>query len=63
MKLKIVSEGSTLSTSVVNAETGEPVVGIAEVSWTLKANHQVDAIIRVYGAELDVTADFGEELS
>ncbi len=35
MKIKILSNGNPYETKIVNAETGEPVEGVAEINWRL----------------------------
>jgi hypothetical protein len=41
MRIKIVSDGTSKGTSVVNAETGEPIEMVTRVLWRLDAKEQV----------------------
>ena len=48
MILKIISDGTSKGTKVVNSETGELVNGICEVDWHLNCNNLAVATIKVY---------------
>jgi hypothetical protein len=44
VKVKIVSDGTTQGTQVVNAETGEPIDGVTFVAWELEAKDGVATV-------------------
>ena len=57
MKLRIVSDGTILNTSIVNAETGEALDQVTCVSWQLGVGRHLRAhcIIELEGVPLDLT--------
>jgi hypothetical protein len=54
MKLKIISDGTHRGTKVINAETGEVLQGVYEVSWEHKANDIPHAVIKCYQVPYEV---------
>ena len=64
MKLKIMSDGTPDNTSVVNAETGEIVEGVASIKWEClplinegMSGHEVYCYLELYKMPLEVVAD------
>jgi hypothetical protein len=51
MKLRIESDGTSHGTRVVNAETGEKVEGVREVSWEWEWGYPVSCRITVVDVE------------
>jgi hypothetical protein len=59
VKVKIISDGTVRGTKIIDAETGEPVPNVVEVSFVHKAGDIPRAIIRTLMTELD--AETGAE--
>lgn len=58
MKLKIVSDGTSWGTKVVNADTGESVDGVASIDWSISANaHEVATIFEVVRVAVEITGE------
>ena len=51
MKLKIISDGTSAGTNVVNLETGEPVERVKRITWVCDAN---DPKLRIGKVELEL---------
>lgn len=60
MKLKIVSDGTSSGTSIVNAETGEKIEGITKIGWKITACSTAEAIIVLDRIPVDITGEWKE---
>lgn len=56
MKLRIVSDGTTYGTKVVD-ERGERIEGVTFVGWTIKAGASATAVLHLRGVGADVAGD------
>ena len=54
MKIKIISDGTSYNTKVINAETGEPITGITYLHWTCDAS---EGIAKVFMEVIDVVVE------
>jgi hypothetical protein len=55
MKLRIESDGTSHGTRVVNAETGEQIDGVREVTWEWERGYPVSARISLVDVETQAT--------
>lgn len=63
MKLKIISDGTSSGTSIVNAETGETINGIVSVDWSVSADSGCSEVnLRVMGVQLELVGQAAIEL-
>lgn len=54
MKIKIISDGASHNTKVINAETGEMITGITYIQWTCDAS---EVIAKVFMEISDVAVE------
>lgn len=58
MKLKIISDGTSWGTKVVNADTGESVDGIVSIDWRITAGgYEIAATLQITRVALEITGD------
>jgi hypothetical protein len=57
MKIKIVSDGTSLGTKVLNAETGEALEGASRVDWSIEAGELGKAVVHFYPDLVDLESD------
>lgn len=59
MKLKIISDGTSEGTKVINAATGEEIEGVERIQWTVTgAGVSVD--LMMVGVPIEVTGEVKE---
>lgn len=57
LKLKIISDGTSFGTRVVNAETGEELQYVKSIRWEIcSQSRRSNAIVELANVELDVTS-------
>ena len=57
MILKIISDGTAYGTNIVDAETGERVTNVTDISFKLVSGGVVEAFIKLIGTPVDVDVD------
>jgi hypothetical protein len=57
VKLRIVSNGLSQGTKVVDAESGREVEGVREIRWRLRAGMQAEALIMFRPESIDLEVD------
>jgi hypothetical protein len=57
MKIKIVSDGTSLGSKVVNTKTGEKIDGISRIELIIDAATGLDCTITAFDVDVDIDAD------
>lgn len=64
MKLKIISDGNTMLTKVVNVDTGEALPGVIHIKWECGIDmpdpYRTRAVITFEGVEIEATGESPE---
>ncbi len=61
MKLKIVSDGTSLGTHVVNSKTGEEVLNVTSIQWNIPGGaFTSNATISLVWVEMDAEGELEE---
>lgn len=56
MKLKIISDGTSAGTKVVNAETGEELKNVVRIQWEIEGRGRARATIELDGVMFEGSA-------
>jgi len=62
MKIKIISDGTSQGTSVVDAESGEVVPGVQLVNFTCAVGEAPEAFLHVVGISCEIVTEAAEAL-
>ena len=62
MRIKIVSDGTAAGTRVVDAETGEPVLGVQMINWMATVEGQCEALMHVVGVQCEIVTSARQAL-
>lgn len=58
MKLKVISDGTTVGTKIINEESGELLSGVASIDIMIDANNKfVTCNIKLVDVKLELTAN------
>jgi hypothetical protein len=57
MKIKIVSDGTTRNTHVIDIETGDELEGVTHIDWHLEAGDLARCTIKLHMIPLEIEAD------
>ena len=59
MRLKVISNGDPHGTKVVNADTGEALVGVWFIGWEIQGNDLASTTIKIYreGCSFDLHSE------
>ena len=61
MKIKIISDGLSTNTYVINAETGERIQGVVKVDWSCEAGQTAQANIEFINVPVEVVGEVEDE--
>jgi len=56
MKIKIISDGYSKNTKVINEETGHPLEGVTYINWNIGINGMSECTIKLHNVPLEVKA-------
>jgi hypothetical protein len=56
-KLKIISDGTTAGTRVIDLETGETINGIQMITWTCSDIGQPEVLVSISGVECEIITE------
>lgn len=56
-KLRIFSDGSPLGTSLIDAETGQPIAGVTSILVTVGPDREPRAVVTLTGVAVNVEAE------
>jgi len=54
MKLKIISDGTANGTKVINASTGEPILGVQMINFMATTDGECEALLSVVGVQCEI---------
>ena len=57
MKVKIISDGTSNGTKVVNVETGEVIENVTRIFWEVNVGSLAKAHIQIINCEVEVEAE------
>lgn len=61
VKVKIVSDGTTWGTKIVDEETGNEIHNVTKIEWTAEAGHMCVARITLVKVPVEITAEVPPE--
>jgi hypothetical protein len=56
-KLKIISDGTTIGTRVIDLETKEPIEGIQMITWTCSNVGEPEVLVSISGVECEIITE------
>jgi hypothetical protein len=57
MKLKILSDGTSRNTRVINEETGEPLDGVVSIAWSMRAGRDAFVLLEMEDVPAELVGD------
>lgn len=57
MKLKILSDGTSRNTRVIDEETGEPLDGVVSIAWSMRAGREAFVLLEMEDVPAELVGD------